>query len=358
MHHAFVVAAFLQAVLAERGSQFGVEQIARTLEVVEGVLVQHLGPGVGIIARAVATVEDVTEVGAAVAGQDFGHQADGVHLLFLEGVDVEVFYFGQLVELHVEDGGGDEFGGHEALVEQSAVLDLRDEAVGHRLAGLVVLGVHADDFRLGHPVFHDLRRHLHVVVRHVAAGARVEAVTEESVQRVAKLVPHSLGLVPSEQGRGAARSRGEVHHERDDGIDLLAVDVVTALAEARAPGTAALRLARVVVHVKDAEEVAVGFFHFVGFHARIIDGQVGVLRKGDTIQLIGSHKHAVAHVVDGEVRLDLVFVEGVFGLAEFFGVVPPVPAFELDVGTFGIGDGLHLGQLLFGELLSGIEDVN
>ena len=77
------------------------------------------------------------------------------------------------MELHVQDGGGDEFGGHKALVEQCAVLNLVDEAVGHHVAGLVVLGEHADDFRLGHPVLHDLRRQLHVVAGHAATGAVV-----------------------------------------------------------------------------------------------------------------------------------------------------------------------------------------
>ena len=151
------------------------------------------------------------------------------------------------MELHVEDGGRDEFSGHEALVEQGTVLDFGNEAVGHDFAGLVMLGVHTDDLRLGDPVLHDLRGHFHVIVRHVAAGTAVEAVAEESVQRVAKLVPHGLGFVPREQGRGVARSGSEVHHERNDRINLLAVDVVATLAETGTPCAAALRFTRIVV---------------------------------------------------------------------------------------------------------------
>ena len=156
MHHAFVVAAFLQAVLAERSSQFWVEEIARTLEVVKGVFVQHLSPCIGIIASAIATIEDMAEVGGAVTWQNLRHQSNGIHLLFFESIDVKVLDFGEFVLLHVKDGGSNKFGGHEALVEQSAILNLGDEAVGHDFSGLVMLGIHADDFRLGHPVFHDL----------------------------------------------------------------------------------------------------------------------------------------------------------------------------------------------------------
>ena len=250
MYHSFVVAAFLQAVLSERGGQFRIEQIARPFDEVEGILVQNLGPSVGIVASTITTVEDVGEVGGAVAGQDLWYQADGIHLLFFESIHIKGFDFvdgGDFVELHVEDGGGDEFGGHEALVEQGTVLNLGDETVGHWLAGFVMLGIHADDLWLGYPVFHDLRRHFHIVVGHIAAGAAVEAIGEEGVQAVAKLVPHGLGFVPSEQGRGVARSRGEVHHERNNGINFLAVDVVATLTETGTPCAAALRFTRIVV---------------------------------------------------------------------------------------------------------------
>ena len=141
------------------------------------------------------------EIGAAVAGQNFRHQADGIHLLLFKGIHIKVFDFvdgSDFVEFHIQNGGGNEFGGHEALVEQGTVLNLGDETVGHRLAGFVMLGIHADDLWLGHPVFHDLRRHFYIVVGHIATSTAIEAVAEESVQRVAKLMPHGLGFVPSE----------------------------------------------------------------------------------------------------------------------------------------------------------------
>ena len=190
------------------------------------------------------------EIGAAVAGQNFRHQADGIHLLLFKGIHIKFFDFvdgSDFVELHVEDGGGDEFGGHEALVEQSTVLNLGDETIGHRLAGFVMLGIHADDLWLGDPVFHDLRRHFYIVVGHIATSTAVEAIGEEGVQRVAKLMPHGLGFVPSEQGRGVARSGSEVHHERNNGINFLSVDVVATLAETGTPCAAALRFTRIVV---------------------------------------------------------------------------------------------------------------
>ena len=129
-------------------------------------------------------------------------------------------------------------------------------------------------------------------------------------------------------------------------------------AELSAPSTAALRFTRIVVEIEDAEEIAVGFLYFVGLHAWIIDGQIGVLRESDAIQLIGSHKHAVAHIVNGQIGLDVVLIEVVFGLAEFLSIVPPIPTFEFDIGTFSICDGLHFGEFFLGELLGRVEDVD
>ena len=156
LHHAFVVAAFLQAILAERSSQLGIEEVTGGLEVVEGIFVQYLGPSVSVITGTVATVENMGKVGATITGQDFWHQADGIHLLLFEGVHIEVLRLCQFVELHVKDGSSNEFGSHEALVEQGTVLNLVNEAVGHDFASLVVFGVHADDLGFGDPVLHDL----------------------------------------------------------------------------------------------------------------------------------------------------------------------------------------------------------
>ena len=52
----------------------------------------------------------------------------------------------------VEDGGGQQLGSHETLVERFLVQYLFNQAVGNDLAGLVMLGIHFQYFGFGSPM--------------------------------------------------------------------------------------------------------------------------------------------------------------------------------------------------------------
>lgn len=61
------------------------------------------------------------------------------------------------MQVHVEDGGYQQLGSHETLVERFLVQYLFNQAVGNDLAGLVMLGIHFQHFGFGGTMLVDLR---------------------------------------------------------------------------------------------------------------------------------------------------------------------------------------------------------
>ena len=95
------------------------------------------------------------------------------------------------VPLHVELGGGQQFGQHVSLVEGLGLFDLRDQFGGHGRAGLVVLGVVRKHRRIAGPVLVELRWEFDKIARHRCPGeAGILGVGEHAVQRVTELVEH------------------------------------------------------------------------------------------------------------------------------------------------------------------------
>ena len=60
------------------------------------------------------------------------------------------------MQVHVENGGCQQLGGHETLVESLLFQYLFDEAVGDDFAGLVMSGVHLQYLGFSGPMFVDL----------------------------------------------------------------------------------------------------------------------------------------------------------------------------------------------------------
>ena len=142
--------------MAELLGQFGVEEVAALGEGLEGVGVEDGGPSVAVVAGVIASGEDVLEVGAAVAADNLGDEADFLHVLFLEGHWVYVLLLLDGIVVHVEQGGGEELGGHETLAIGLGGGNLLDEFVWDGLAGLVVVGIHLHHLRVAAPVLHHL----------------------------------------------------------------------------------------------------------------------------------------------------------------------------------------------------------
>ena len=301
------------------------------LEPRERVVGQHLGPQVGVVTGRVAVAPDVLEVAGTVARR---HVAE-VDVVLLQRVGLErvgVLQRGvgaQRVPVHVEQRGRDQLGHVVALVEVAGLLDLVDQRLRHRLAGLVVLGVVGEHLRIGRPVLVELRRELDEVARRVGARQRrVLLVGEHAVQRVAELVEHGDHVVERQQRRLAGGRLGEV----GDVVDhRLGAEQLRLVDEVVHPGAAALVVALEVVAVEQRQRVAVLVEHLEHAHVRLVHRNVLALLEGQPVELVGGVEHAVLqHVVELEVRLDLVLVEVVLRLAHLLGVELPVPRLQLE----------------------------
>ena len=102
-----------------------------------------------------------------------------------------------------------------------------------------------------------------------------------------------------------------------------------------------------VVDEEDAD-VACGVGDVVGVHVRVVAGEVGAGMKADAEETVGGLEGGGLDVGEREVLLELGFVDGVVGAADFFGVVAPVPGFEGAVEAVGAGDGEEAVAFGFG----------
>ena len=161
-----------------------------------GVRGQRVGPQVAVVAGGVAVAaEDVHELRRAVAHDDLGRHAERGQRLALERVGVDRAAARE-VQLHVDQRARQVLDGLEALVELVGALDLLDQRLRDRLAGLVVQREAIEDLGRRQPVLEQLRRKLDVVASDARArDRRVVHVRAQAVQRVAELVEQRLGVV-------------------------------------------------------------------------------------------------------------------------------------------------------------------
>ena len=157
-----------------------------------------------------------------------------------------------------------------------------------------------------------------------------------------------LNIVHREQGRIACRGFVEVTHIDDDGtmvhafrIDILRQDLVH-------PRARAFTCAREIIGVEDADEAAIRFGHFEYLHFGIIHRHILQLLKLHTVQL-GSHtKSTFAYIVEFEIRLDFFLIEGIFGLAQFLCIEPPIPGLQFFSGQVFVQKSLQFSGFAFG----------
>ena len=135
--HGFHGVAALQQV-AELLGQVGVVQVAALHEGRKGIVVEDGRPGVAVVAGIVARGEDVLEVGALVAADDFGDEADACSGAPARKRWRRWAVSGDAVVVHIEQRGGQQLGVDEALAVGLGGGNLLDQGVGDGLAGLVV----------------------------------------------------------------------------------------------------------------------------------------------------------------------------------------------------------------------------
>ena len=216
-------------------------------------------------------------------------------------------------------------GGQIVLRRDNALHDFG----GNRLAGLVVHGPQVEEFLLGSPVLHDLRRKLHEVAVNARAGLRlVFALAQHAVQGVSELVEESLQLVERQQRRRGLGGFGEIHHQRHQRTGLLAVLDLRA-AEFGHPRTRTLRLAGEEVEVEHGHKAAVLVGYVIGRHVGMIDLDLVVGREIQAVKLVGEHEHALLDVFELQIGLHDLVVERIFLVLVFFVVIAPVPRHQL-----------------------------
>ena len=283
------------------------------------------------------------ELRGAVAHRQLGRHAQPGQFLALEGVGVDVGVAGQ-VQLHVDQRRGQVFGDIEALAEGPGLVDLVDQDLRQRLAGLIVQGKAVQHLRRGQPVLVHLAGELHIVAEHPRARERrVGDVRVQAVQGVAEFVEHGLGVVEGDQQRLAGRRFHEVGVVGDDAGDLAAIGPLGAVGVH--PGAGTLAGPRIGIKVPQADVLAPAL-HLIDRHVRVLHRDVGCRREREAVELAGGPVHAVAQLVHLQIRLHRVEIEVVAGGPHLLGIVAVVPGGDLDAGALLVGDRLHLGDLL------------
>jgi hypothetical protein len=204
-------------VVAQPARQRRIEHVAGFLESGKRVCVEHLGPQIAVVARRVAAFagEHVLEVGRTVTQHDFVRHGHARARARLDGAGVG--RRASVVEVEIDEGGGEVLGGHEALVEAARGDQARHQVLGHRRAAAMVEREAPKDLRPRQPVLVELGGKLDEISGHGGAGDhRVGHVREQRVERVTELVEQGAGVFEAQQGRLAGGGLGEVHHVDDE----------------------------------------------------------------------------------------------------------------------------------------------
>mmetsp|Transcript_20969 Transcript_20969/g.80829 ORF Transcript_20969/g.80829 Transcript_20969/m.80829 type:complete len:572 (-) Transcript_20969:513-2228(-) len=352
-----VLAAATRQQLAAQCVTIGALEAALGIQPFHRVRIQHLAPDVGVVAGGVAT-HDVAEIRQAVARRH-GAEVDPLLLqhLGLEGLDVvgaRGLAGAELVQALVDDGSAEVGQGRIALVEALRTRHLVQQFARHQRTALIVLGIVGQHAGPAGPDLVDLGWVFDEVARH-AGQARVAALVEHVVQRMAELMEHRFDLIPGHQRGLTGRRLGDVEVVGDHRLGTLQ----RVLADVGVhPRATALAGAGVQVGDENGELLAVVVEHVVDTQVVSIDRQVRAALERDAIELLGREKNAaLQHAGQFQVGLELALVEAVLGRTQLVGVMTPVPGLQGKAGlAFGglvaVDELLQLGRLLRGRCQS------
>ncbi len=108
------------------------------------------------------------EIGRAVTESDFVG-----HTQLAGGFSLECFrvgHFGFSSIKKVKQSGSGKFGNYKSLIECAGIIEFANHVIGNGFAGLVMLGITLEHFRLEGPVFGDLRAGLDEIAIHIRSG--------------------------------------------------------------------------------------------------------------------------------------------------------------------------------------------
>ena len=300
----------------------------------------------------------MTELRGAMTHHDLAGHTERSQGLALELVGVDPGAgLRREVQLHVDQCAGEVLDGGEALVEVLGALDLGDELGRDRLAGLVVDGVALEDLLGRQPMFEQLRGEFDIVPRHRCAGdGRVVDVGGEAMQRVTELVEQRHSIVPTDEHRLAGLALHEVGIVGDEGGDLAVEALLFAIGVH--PRAGLLADAGVGVEVPEADMLAREVADRPDRDIGVVDryGARCERLEDEAEELLRHEEHAFTELVELQIGLELVGVEVVLGLADLLRIEPVVPGLEGELDALGVGDTLHVGDLLTHPRNGGLPD--
>ena len=246
----------------------------------------------------------------------------------------------------IEHGGGQIFGGAEALPPLLGGPDRRDDLGRQRLAGLDVPGVILQDLRPQDPHLVHLAGVLDEIARHIGSRTTAGSVTWEN--KPCRAWPNSWNSVRTSSRLSRAGSpaagRGRLSTLTTTGTEFEQERLVDEIAH---PGAAALALAGEIVAQEQPDGAAVGVPHLPDPDIRVIADQVGPADQFDAIEPGRRIEDAIAqHPLEVEIGAQGGGIDVILLGPDPLGVVRPVPWRELDAvppGQFGEQRRLGIG---------------
>ena len=319
--------------MAETFSHLEIEDIACLFESRKSIRIQYCRPSVTIIASLVAGGEDVVVERRTVAGDNLRNHLHFSHSLCLKYIDIKICRVGNLMIIHIENRRTQEFGFHKTLVESRCAVDFLNQRVRHNLTCLIMLCI--GFYYLGSVaiVLHKLRGQFDKVARGVGTGkALVGSLCQQAVKCVSELVEERLHIVHREERRIAFRRFVEVAYIDNHrtmvhalGVDILALYIVH-------PSPRTFACAGEIVGIENTYQIILGIRYFEHLYFRVINGHISQRLKIKPIQVVCQLKHAFAHIAQLEIGFELLLIKVIFCLAEFLGIVPPIPRLECLAG--------------------------
>ncbi len=293
------------------------------------------------------------EICAAVARYNLINKPHLAAGLSLERHRVNAFGRSKLMPFHVKYGSSDKLSSHETLVECACSLYLCHQRVRNHLTCLIVAGIFSKHFPAECPVFHYLRGKFHKIARHCrSAHAFVAAFAQKPVQRMPELMEHCPDLVKSKERRLVCRRLCEIAYIYDDRTHINTVSTDFLVDEVAHPCPASLGAAREIIRQKHSYQRPVGISDFESLDIRMIRRDILKFLKIEPIKLVSSVEHTLTDIFHFEIRLGLLLIKRILGLAYLFRIPCPVPRLYsaalrkdtcLDVL---IHDGLHVSYFL------------
>ena len=149
---------------------------------------------------------------------------------------------------------------------------------------------------------------------------------------MAKFVKQRAGIVERQQGWLAFSAFREIQNIDDDGT-LTAAQIVL-LAEARHPSARTLRRAREIIAIENANLSSGLVCHLPYAHFRIVARRIFQFFETQTKEPVCAIKGGFDHVVELQIGADFRFIEIETLLADFFGIVAPIPRRDFEIAAF------------------------